>query len=155
MQIKIGNQRITLWPTHSTKQRQDDTPQLAHVGTILSKNTCVSFRTGDNNNFFITGASGSGKTRDFVLPNILQMNACYVVADPGGTIYRKTAGVLKSNDFDIKVLNLNDPKHSMHYNPLLYINDENTICHFSQAFLSKMTRMNRTHYFGLIPEECC
>ena len=68
--------------------------------------------------------SGSGKSASYSIPNAYQMLGSYVFTDPKGELYDKTAGYLKKNGYDIKVLNLVDPKYSDGYNPLMHISSE-------------------------------
>ena len=68
--------------------------------------------------------SGSGKSASYSIPNAYQMLGSYVFTDPKGELYDKTAGYLKKNGYEIKVLNLVNPKFSDGYNPLMHITDE-------------------------------
>ena len=68
--------------------------------------------------------SGSGKSASYVIPNAYQLLGSYVFTDPKGELYDKTAGYLKSKGYDIKVLNLVNPKKSDGYNPLMHIESE-------------------------------
>ena len=68
--------------------------------------------------------SGSGKSASYSIPNAYQMLGSYVFTDPKGELYDKTAGFLKKNGYEIKVLNLVDPQFSDGYNPLMHISSE-------------------------------
>ena len=68
--------------------------------------------------------SGSGKSASYSIPNAYQMLGSYVFTDPKGELYDKTAGYLKKNGYDIKVLNLVDPKFSDGYNPIMHVASE-------------------------------
>ena len=68
--------------------------------------------------------SGSGKSASYVIPNAYQLLGSYVFTDPKGELYDKTAGYLKSKGYDIKILNLVNPKNSDGYNPLMHIQNE-------------------------------
>lgn len=68
--------------------------------------------------------SGSGKSASYSIPNAFQMLGSYVFTDPKGELYDKTAGFLKQNGYDIKVLNLVNPENSDGYNPLAHISSE-------------------------------
>ena len=70
------------------------------------------------------GGSGAGKSASYVIPNATQLLGSYVFTDPKGELYDKTAGFFKSKGYDIKVLNLVNPKNSDGYNPLHHINNE-------------------------------
>ncbi len=80
-----------------------------------------------NKNILVVGGSGSGKTRFFVKPNLLQMHSSYVVTDPKGTVLLETGKALQKGGYAIKVLNTINFKKSMHYNPLAYIRSEKDI----------------------------
>lgn len=80
-----------------------------------------------NKNILVIGGSGSGKTRFFVKPNLLQMHSSYVVTDPKGTVLLETGKALRNGGYAIKVLNTINFKKSMHYNPLAYIRSEKDI----------------------------
>lgn len=80
-----------------------------------------------NKNILVVGGSGSGKTRFFVKPNLMQMHTSYVVTDPKGTVLVECGKLLKRNGYEIKVLNTINFKKSMHYNPFAYIRSEKDI----------------------------
>lgn len=80
-----------------------------------------------NKNVLIIGGSGSGKTRFHIKPNLMQMNASYIVTDPKGTVVLECGKMLKRGGYEIKILNTIDFKQSMRYNPFRYIRCENDI----------------------------
>ena len=80
-----------------------------------------------NKNVLIIGGSGSGKTRFHIKPNLMQMNASYIVTDPKGTVVLECGKMLQQGGYEIKILNTIDFKQSMHYNPFKYIRNENDI----------------------------
>ena len=80
-----------------------------------------------NKNILVIGGSGSGKTRFFVKPNLLQCHSSYVVTDPKGTILNEVGALLDRKGYRIKSLNLINFKKSMRYNPLAYIRSEKDI----------------------------
>lgn len=80
-----------------------------------------------NKNILVIGGSGSGKTRFYVKPNLLQMHSSYVVTDPKGTVLNEVGKALQDGGYAIKVLNTINFKKSMHYNPLAYIRSEKDI----------------------------
>lgn len=80
-----------------------------------------------NHNVLIIGGSGSGKTRYHIKPNLMQMNASYLVTDPKGTVIVECGRLLERNGYKIKVLNTIDFSRSMHYNPFRYIRKEEDI----------------------------
>lgn len=80
-----------------------------------------------NKNVLVIGGSGSGKTRFFVKPNLMQMHSSYVVTDPKGTVLIECGKLLQRGGYRIKVLNTINFKKSMKYNPFAYIRDEKDI----------------------------
>jgi len=80
-----------------------------------------------NKNVVVIGGSGSGKTRFFVKPNLMQLHSSYVVTDPKGTLIQETGTLLVRGGYKIKVLNTINFKKSMHYNPFAYIRSEKDI----------------------------
>ncbi len=80
-----------------------------------------------NKNILVIGGSGSGKTRFFVKPNLMQMHSSYVVTDPKGTVLVECGKMLEKNGYVIKSLNTINFKKSMHYNPFAYIRSEKDI----------------------------
>ena len=88
-----------------------------------------------NKNVLVVGGSGSGKTRFFVKPNLMQMHSSYVVTDPKGTILTECGRMLKRNDYHIRVLNTINFKRSMHYNPFAYIHSEKDILKLVNAII--------------------
>jgi type IV secretion system protein VirD4 len=76
-----------------------------------------------NKNILVFGGSGTGKSACYIKPNILQCLGSYVITDPKGELYRETSGFLKANGYEIKTLNLVEPKFSDRYNPLAHIRD--------------------------------
>lgn len=80
-----------------------------------------------NKNILVIGGSGSGKTRFFVKPNLMQMHSSYVVTDPKGTVLVECGHLLEKAHYEIKVLNTINFKKSMHYNPFAYIRSEKDI----------------------------
>ena len=80
-----------------------------------------------NKNILVIGGSGSGKTRFFVKPNIMQMHSSYVVTDPKGTVLVECGKMLEKGGYVIKSLNTINFRKSMHYNPFSYIRSEKDI----------------------------
>lgn len=80
-----------------------------------------------NKNILVIGGSGSGKTRFFLKPNLMQMHSSYVVTDPKGTVLVECGKMLVKNGYRVKVLNTINFKKSMHYNPFVYIRSEKDI----------------------------
>ncbi len=82
-------------------------------------------QTRKNLNVMVIGGSGSGKSRFYVKPNLMQANTSYVCTDPKGELLRSTGKMLKHYGYKIKVFNLIDMAHSNNYNPFQYIYDTN------------------------------
>ena len=80
-----------------------------------------------NKNVLVVGGSGSGKTRFYVKPNLMQLHSSYVVTDPKGTVLIECGKMLQRAGYKIKVLNTINFKKSMHYNPFAYIHNETDI----------------------------
>lgn len=77
-----------------------------------------------NNSVLVVGGAGSGKSRFFIKPNLLQMNASFVVTDPSGEMINSLGKTLIDHGYRLKVFNISDMAHSNTYNPLAYIRDE-------------------------------
>ncbi len=88
-----------------------------------------------NKNILVIGGSGSGKTRFFCKPSLLQCHSSYVVTDPKGTILNEVGRLLERNKYRIKSLNLINFKKSMRYNPLAYIRSEKDILKLVNALI--------------------
>ena len=84
-------------------------------------------KTARNKNVLVVGGSGSGKTRFFVKPQIMQMHSSYCITDPKGSLVCETGKMLQKNGYRIKVLNTINFKKSMHYNPFSYIHSEKDV----------------------------
>lgn len=80
-----------------------------------------------NKNVLVVGGSGSGKTRFFIKPNLLQLHSSYVVTDPKGTVVNEVGNALLKNHYHMKIFNTINFKKSMHYNPFAYVHDEKDI----------------------------
>jgi len=89
-----------------------------------------------NKNVLVIGGSGSGKTRFFVKPNIMQMHSSYVITDPKGTLVLECGKMLKDNGYKIKILNTIDFKKSLKYNPFAYIRSEKDILKFVTTLIA-------------------
>ena len=92
-----------------------------------------------NKNVMIIGGSGSGKTRFYLKPNLMQCHCSYCITDPKGTILIECGQLLKRNGYEIKVLNTIDFKKSMHYNPFAYIKNESDILKLVTALIANTT----------------
>lgn len=115
-----------------------------------------------NKNVLVVGGSGSGKTRFFLKPNLMQMHSSYVVTDPKGTVLVECGKMLEKNGYEIKVLNTINFKKSMHYNPFAYLRSEKDILKLVQTIMANTkgegekstedfwTKAERLYYTALI-----
>ena len=93
-------------------------------------------KTARNKNVLVVGGSGSGKTRFFIKPNLMQMHSSYVITDPKGSILIECGKLLKDNGYRIRVMNTINFKKSMHYNPFAYIHSEKDILKLVTALIA-------------------
>ena len=117
-------------------------PVPGNPNMILSETVRLStadMKTHLNNNVFIVGGAGTGKSRFFIKPNVLQMNCSYVVTDPSGELLKSMHNVLKDNGYKIKVFNLVDMRYSNKYNPFRYIRTETDVSILVDCFISNTT----------------
>lgn len=110
---------------------------------IMSNKFCRpinSRRIIGNNNVLIVGGAGTGKSRYFIKPNVLQMNASYVITDPSGEMIKSLGKVLKDHGYKIKVFNISDMGHSNCYNPMEYIRDEAGVNMLIECLINNTTK---------------
>ena len=100
---------------------------LTQTERLTMNNRPKDPKTARNKNVLVVGGSGSGKTRFFVKPQIMQMHSSYVVTDPKEGLLCETGKMLQKNGYKIKVLNTINFKKSMHYNPFSYIHSEKDV----------------------------
>ena len=96
-------------------------------------------KTARNKNVLIVGGSGSGKTRFFIKPNLMQLHSSYVVTDPKGQLVLETGRLLERAGYKIRVLNTINFKKSMHYNPFAYIHSEKDILKLVTCLIANTT----------------
>lgn len=96
-------------------------------------------KTARNKNVLIVGGSGSGKTRFFIKPNLMQLHSSYVVTDPKGQLVLDTGRLLERAGYKISVLNTINFKKSMHYNPFAYIHSEKDILKLVTCLIANTT----------------
>ncbi|HBF9039093.1 TPA: type IV secretory system conjugative DNA transfer family protein [Clostridioides difficile] len=89
-----------------------------------------------NKNVLVIGGSGSGKTRFYVKPNLMQIHSSYCVTDPKGTIVLECGKMLEDNGYEIKILNTINFKKSMKYNPFAYLRSEKDILKLVQTIIA-------------------
>lgn len=114
---------------------------------ILSKNVKVdmdTWHTGINDNIFVVGGSGTGKTRYFVKPNILQMYCNYVVIDPKGSVAEECGKAYEKNGYNVGYLNLVKMDKSMGYNPFEYFRKPEDVQSFVQNLISNTSDKNKS-----------
>ena len=109
-----------------------------HYGMAMSRER-HSKKYDRNRNVLVIGGSGSGKTRGYIEPNIMQMNANYFVTDPKGTTVVNLGWMLGRHGYDVKVFDTIDFAHSTHYNPFAYFRDETDILEFVECFIDNTT----------------
>lgn len=96
-----------------------------------------------NNNIFVVGGAGAGKSRFVIKPSLLQMNASYIVTDPSGEIIASVGKVLATHGYRIKIFNLSDMRYSNCYNPLEYIRDEAGVSMAINCLIENTTKASK------------
>ncbi len=100
---------------------------LTQTERLTMNNRPKNPKTARNKNVLIVGGSGSGKTRFFIKPNLMQCHSSYVVTDPKGSVVCECGKMLQKNGYEIRILNTINFKKSMKYNPFAYIHSEKDI----------------------------
>lgn len=100
---------------------------LSQTERLTMNNRPANPKYARNKNTLVVGGSGSGKTRFFIKPNLLQLHSSYVLTDPKGTVLPEVGNALLKNGYRIKIFNTINFKKSMHYNPFAYVHDEKDI----------------------------
>ena len=100
---------------------------LTKTERLMMSNRPADPKNARNKNVLVVGGSGSGKTRFWLKPNLLQCHSSYVVTDPKGTIVLECGNVMLKNGYKVKILNTINFKKSMHYNPFSYVHSEKDI----------------------------
>lgn len=106
---------------------------------ILSSKEFLSMnmrKTRRDCHVFVVGGSGSGKSRFYAKPNIMQMNASYVITDPSGEHLRDEGKMLEGDGYKVKVFNVVDMEHSLHFNPFHYYREPEDIIRFVELFIA-------------------
>jgi type IV secretion system protein VirD4 len=100
---------------------------LTKTERLMMSNRPPDPKNARNKNVLVVGGSGSGKTRFWLKPNLLQCHSSYVVTDPKGSIVVECGNALLKNGYKLKILNTINFKKSMHYNPFSYVHSEKDI----------------------------
>ena len=100
---------------------------LTKTERLMMSNRPLDPKNARNKNVLVVGGSGSGKTRFWLKPNLLQCHSSYVVTDPKGTIVLECGQAMLKNGYKVKILNTINFKKSMHYNPFSYVHSEKDI----------------------------
>ena len=129
------------WGTHADIEPFED-PEFKN-NIILSQTERMTMngrpklpKNARNKNVLVVGGSGSGKTRFFIKPNMLQLHSSYVLTDPKGTVINEIGNVFVRENYRIKIFNTINFKKSMHYNPFAYIHSEKDILKFVTTLIA-------------------
>mgnify|MGYP004467882427 FL=1 len=131
--------RTATKPEKKKVKKPPKSPFETDNNILLTQEVRMSLNTRqhrENLNVLVIGGSGSGKSRFYVKPNIMQLNTSYVVTDPKGELLRSCGRLLKKAGYEIRVFNLIDMSHSNNYNPFNYIYDK--AGNISKTYVMKM-----------------
>lgn len=110
---------------------------------IMSNSFCRPVKASrliGNNSVLVVGGAGTGKSRFLIKPNVLQMNASYIITDPSGEMIQSLGTVLKNHGYKIKIFNISDMQYSNCYNPLKYIRNEAGVNMVIECLISNTTK---------------
>ena len=131
--------RTATKPEKKKVKKSPKSPFETDNNILLTQEVRMSLNTRqhrENLNVLVIGGSGSGKSRFYVKPNIMQLNTSYVVTAPKGELLRSCGRLLKKAGYEIRVFNLIDMSHSNNYNPFNYIYDKDG--NISKTYVMKM-----------------
>ena len=131
--------RTATKPEKKKVKKSPKSPFETDNNILLTQEVRMSLNTRqhrENLNVLVIGGSGSGKSRFYVKPNIMQLNTSYVVTDPKGELLRSCGRLLKKAGYEIRVFNLIDMSHSNNYNPFNYIYNKDG--NISKTYVMKM-----------------
>lgn len=131
--------RTATKPEKKKGKKSPKSPFETDNNILLTQEVRMSLNTRqhrENLNVLVIGGSGSGKSRFYVKPNIMQLNTSYVVTDPKGELLRSCGRLLKKAGYEIRVFNLIDMSHSNNYNPFNYIYDKDG--NINKTYVMKM-----------------
>lgn len=123
--VEHGSSR---WATDKEKHQFQD--KNFNNNIILSDDVFLNVNAKKirrNLNVAIVGGSGTGKTRFYVKPNMMQLNTSYIVLDPKGELLIETGKMMQDNGYKVKILNIKDMLQSMHYNPFAYVRKDQDV----------------------------
>ena len=109
---------------------------LTQTESLMMSNRPKDPKNARNKNVLVVGGSGSGKTRFFIKPQLLQAHSSYVVTDPKGGLLNETGAFLMRKNYRLKIFNTINFKKSMHYNPFAYIHSEKDILKLVTTLIS-------------------
>lgn len=124
--IELDPEPITDVPVKNIGSLEEEAKKYSQ-NMIMTNDFCRPINSRvliGNNSVLVVGGAGSGKSRYFIKPNLLQMNASFVVTDPSGEMINSLGKTLIDHGYRLKVFNISDMAHSNTYNPLAYIRDE-------------------------------
>ena len=117
---------------------------LTQTEKLMMSNRPKNPKDARNKNVLIVGGSGSGKTRFWIKPNLMQLHSSYVLTDPKGTVLPECGNLFQKNKYRIKVFNTINFKKSMHYNPFSYIHSEKDILKLVTALIANTKGEGKT-----------
>ena len=128
---------------------------LTQTESLMMSNRPKDPKNARNKNVLVIGGSGSGKTRFFLKPNLMQLHSSYVVTDPKGSVVCEVGKLLERNNYKIKIFNTINFKKSMHYNPFAYIHSEKDILKLVTTLIRSSrgatARAGHSHFSDLSP----
>lgn len=134
---------------HLTNTKEPDRNIILTESEKLNMDTR---KTRLNNNVLVVGGSGSGKTRFFVKPNLMQCHSSYVITDPKGSLLLEEGKMLQQNGYEIKSFNTINFEKSLHYNPLAYIKNEEDILKVVDVLIANTSGKNAQEDFWVKSE---
>lgn len=123
----------------SDKREPDNNILLTENAKIRLIDSAHDQMTETNNNILVVGGPGTGKTRYFVKPNLLQANANFFITDPKGTLIHDAGWALAELGYEIRTFNTIDFSYSMHFNPISYIESEAGVLRFVECIIKNTT----------------
>lgn len=151
---KWGDPKVDLKGMYNEKEDTKNIVFTKNAKMVVNNDELTHHKYHRNKNAIIIGGSGSGKTRFFVKPNIMQMNSDFVITDPKGSILNELGYLLRAKkNYDIKILNLIDFTKSMRYNPLAYVKDEKDILKVVETIIKNTSAKDAKEDFWVTAEK--